>query len=149
MVKQTVKELLELLGFTDFEISISEERETVYLKIKTENQDEASLLIGSRGSHLNSLQLIVNIVIYKKVGQWLRVVLNVNDWREERENTLKRMALNWGQKVQFSGESVQLPFLSAFERRIVHLSLKDNPKVSTSSEGEGRQRRLIIKPKSE
>ena len=79
--------------------------------------------------------------------KWQRIVVDVGDWREKREEQLRRMALSAAQRVKFSKESVAMSYLNSAERRIIHIALAENPDVETRSEGEKRERRLVIEPK--
>lgn len=145
VVKKAATELLELLGFKKATIKLSQdEGEVIHVDIDC---PDPGILIGYRGETISSLQLILSLIVYKKLGQWQRVVVNVGDYREKRKESLEKLALNTVQRVKFSGEEVVLPYLNAGERRIIHLTLADHPDVVTESRGEGRERRLVIKPK--
>ncbi|MBI4100648.1 KH domain-containing protein [Candidatus Microgenomates bacterium] len=144
IVQEETNKLLELLKVTaTFEV---EELEEDSFKVKLET-DEAGILIGYHGETLASLQLILGLIIHKKTDQWVRVLLEVGDWRQRREESLKEMALKIADRVEVSGEATPLPRLNSAERRFIHLVLKDHPKVMTESQGEGEERYLIIKPK--
>ena len=147
IIEEEIKKLLELLQVkaeVEIQLEKKEAQEVIYLSLQTENP---GILIGYHGQTLASLQLIFNLVVYKKLGRWVRIFLNVGDWRQRREQSLKDMALKIAQRVEVSGEAVSLPYLSAMERRVIHLALKDHPKVATESQGEGEERRLLVKPK--
>lgn len=107
----------------------------------------AAVLIGFHGETLQAIQLILSFVAHKILGEWIRVLVNVGDYRQKREEQLNRLALNLAMKAKFSKEAQTIPNLSSAERRVVHLCLSDHPDVYTQSEGEGRNRQLIIKPK--
>jgi spoIIIJ-associated protein len=144
VVLKTVKEILKLLSITPEELSVTTKDDYTQVKIIT---SESAALIGHHGENIASLQLIIRLIVYQKTGKWQKINLNVNDWQEKREEYLKNMASNFAQKVKFSGKEACLPLLSATERRIIHLYLADHPDVETVSEGEGSERRLIIRPK--
>ena len=114
------------------------------VKIETE---ESGLLIGFHGETLASLQLILGLVVYKKLGEWTRVVVEVGDYRARREQQLRQMAESYAAQVLATGQPLALPYLPPIERRIIHLALQDRTDVVTESEGEGNQRRVVIKPK--
>lgn len=124
-----------------------EEKEGIF-QVQLETID-SGILIGYHGETLASLQIILSLMVYKKTGQWLRLVVNIGDWRQRREEALRQMAFSAAEKVIASGEPVILPSFSSFERRIIHLALADHPQVETLSEGEEGERKLIIKIKSE
>jgi len=143
LIKKNTEELLEKLGI-EAEIEVEEKEEGCHIQIETA---DTGILIGYHGETLASLQLILSLMVYKKTGAWSRLVVNVGDWRQRREEVLRQMALGAAEKVIATGEVATLPFLSSFERRIIHLTLADHPQVETISEGEGEERKLIIKPK--
>lgn len=144
IVKETTEKFLELLHF-EAKIDVSEDKENQATKVQIETPD-SGVLIGYHGQTLSAFQLILGIIVSKKLGEWERVILNVGDYRQKREEALKRIALQAAQRAHFSGEPVILTSLSSFERRIIHLALSNHPEVETSSEGEGRERRLVVKP---
>lgn len=144
-IKKIAQELLELMGFKEIKLKLSvDENNVFHLDIDCE---EPGILIGHHGETIFSLQFIISLLVYKKLGNWQRTIVNIGDWREKRTEALKKMALNATQRVKFSSEEVALPYLNAGERRIIHLYLADHPDVATESIGEGEERRLVIKPK--
>ncbi|MCL5095614.1 MAG: KH domain-containing protein [Patescibacteria group bacterium] len=143
IIKTEAQKLLEYL-MVEATIEVSEKEDVYEVQIETE---DTGILIGYHGETLTSLQLILSLILYKRLGSWLRLIVNVGDWRQKREEVLKQMALSAAERVIATDEAMVLPNLSSFERRIVHLILADHPKVTSSSEGEGVERKLIIKPK--
>jgi len=105
-------------------------------------------LIGFHGETLSAVERILSFMIHRVLGRWHKVVVNVGDYRQKREEQIKRLALNLAMKAKFSKETQSIPNLSASERRIVHLVLADHPDVYTESEGEGKERYLTIKLKT-
>ena len=142
-IKTIINELFEKVGVDTDKIEISQKEGIIQVSIESK---QASLLIGYHGETLQSLQLICGLIVQVKSGEWFKIVLDVNNWRKEREEVLKKMALGFAQKAKFSGNEVIMPVLSAAERRIVHLYLSEYSDIKTYSEGEGLARRLIIKP---
>jgi len=145
IIEKISQEILKQLDIEKFSLKLEETEGMVKLNINT---DDSNLLIGHFGENIASLQLLIGLLSYKKIGEWQKIAVNVNDWREKREEYLHNLAANMAQKVTFSHLSVKLPLLTASERRLIHLYLADNAEVETVSEGEGSQRRLIIRPKS-
>jgi len=143
LILETAEELLKQLQ-VEAKVSVEEKDEAFNVQIETE---DTGILIGYHGETLSSFQLILALMIYKKIGQWTKIIVNVGDWRQRREEALQQMALSSAEKVVTTGEAVVLPDLSSFERRAIHMALADHPKVTTVSEGEGNERKLIIKPK--
>jgi spoIIIJ-associated protein len=145
MVEEEAKKLLELLKVrAGIEVSEDKENEAIAVQLTT---DEPGILIGYHGETLSSFQLILSLIVNQKLEAWTRILVNVNDYRQKREESLKMIALNAAQKVKFSGEDVVLTNLSAAERRIIHLSLADHPDVTSISEGQGAERRLVVRPR--
>lgn len=147
-LKLITEEMQKILDLVNIEAAVkvqTDEAGVVHLSLDSEN---AGLLIGYYGQTLAALQLVFNLIIYRKLGTWVKIVLNVGDWRERREEYLKNLALNLAQRVEASGEPAACPYLSAAERRIVHLALQDHTQVVTESEGEGEDRRLIVRLKT-
>lgn len=144
VIKQITQDLFSKLAVAG-EIEVSEkEADHFSVNLKTE---ETGLIIGHHGEILNSLQLILGVIIYKKIGKWIHIVLDVGDYRKTREESIKEMVTRIIQEVEASSKPVVLPFLTPLERRIVHMMLADNSTVSSQSEGEGKDRRVIIKPR--
>lgn len=119
------------------------------LRFNIESAD-SSILIGRHGENLDSLQTILHAMLYKLFAaeELPDVVVDVDNWKTNREAELKDLAAKVVQKVKFSNKPQSLSNLKPFERRIVHLTLENNPDVETRSEGEGRFRKLIVSPKA-
>ncbi len=140
---------LELLGKLqiDAEVEVMEEEvegtsDHYKINIKT---TETGLLIGRHGETLNSLQLLLGVILFKKTGKWTRVVLDVGDYRKMRQDYIQEMVNRIIIEVEEKKLPVVLPYLSPLERRIVHMMLSDNPKITSESMGEGKDRRVTIK----
>lgn len=141
-------EISALLGDMGIEAGIEIKEEETKTFIHLDSQ-EAALLIGFHGETLQSLQLIFSFLVHKLTGEWRKVNVDVGDYRQKREEQLKKLALNLATKAKLSGEAQIIPNLNANERRLVHLTLSENLDVYSESEGEGRQRVLVIKPKKQ
>lgn len=144
-LKKITTQLLKGLE-VEAKIELVEEEALTRIKLKT---DEPGILIGHHGQTLASIQLLLAMMVYRQSGEWARIVVDVNDYREKREETLQRMALSITQKVKFSGEPQALPPMPPAERRIIHLALADDPEVETVSEGEDENRRVVVSLKKE
>jgi spoIIIJ-associated protein len=143
IVKEVIEKLLGLLE-VKADVQIKEEDSNIQVQLESE---EAGLLIGFHGQGLAGIQQIANLIVYHKTGEWPRIVVNVGDYWQRRKESLERMAKAAAQKVKFSKEKQVLPPMPPGERRIIHLSLADDTEVETLSEGEGRDRRVVIKPR--
>jgi spoIIIJ-associated protein len=143
IVKIATNDLLNKLGIKA-NVAVSEEDEAFLVEI---NNGDLGILIGYHGETLLALQLILALILYKKVGEWTRIVLDVGGWRKAREESLRRLAERIAERVKFTGEEQALSPMSPFERRVVHLALSQRPDVTTESEGEGEERKVVVKPK--
>ena len=143
IIKDTTEKVLKLLeieGGVEFNFG----DETVDIVLDTQ---DSGIVIGRHGDILESLQLVLSIVISKKLNRFLRVSLEIGDYKKNREEWLRNAALDAKDKAVNQGREITLPELKAWERRIVHLALKDDEEVISESVGEGRDRVLIIRPK--
>jgi len=137
----------ELLGKLEIVGSVSvttDETDAFRVNIATE---ETGLLIGHHGKTLESLQVILGIIVSKKLGRWVKTYVNVGDYREKREEALMHMAQRAAERALVSGRPVELTRLSPAERRIIHLTLSGDDRIATESLGEGDDRVLLVKPK--
>lgn len=151
-VEEEIKStLLDLLKNLKVEASVSVVKEiqedSQHYKVEMQTQ-ETGLLIGYHGETLNSLQLLLGVILYKKLGKWIHVILDVGNYRKMREESIKEMVTRIVSEVESSKQPVALSYLSPLERRIVHMMLSDNKSVVSESTGEGKERRLTIKPRS-
>lgn len=145
-LKETVKSLLLKMGF-ECEVEIKKQSDeiqpTVICNIKT---TESSFLIGQYGVNLESLQHIARIVVKKKITQPINFILDVNSYRQEKNDSIVNMAKNFAQEALTERRAVVLRPMTPYERRLVHMELSSNEKVKTESIGEGENRRVVIKP---
>ena len=104
-------------------------------------------LIGFRGRNLASIQLILSLIIKNKLGEWVRILLDVNNYRQEQKERLISMTQGLAQKVLATGETVVMATMSSYERRLCHMALQEIEGITSDSEGEGEDRHIVIKPK--
>lgn len=122
------------------------DEETVSLDIVGE---DLGILIGRRGETLSSLQYMVNLIASRHFKSRVRVVVDVEGYRERRHESLRLLARRLADQVKSSGRSATLEPMPAGERRIVHLELRDSLHVVTESVGEGESRKVAILPKGD
>jgi spoIIIJ-associated protein len=147
LIKQTTQDLLEKLGLAKLDVEVSSgEEDTVEVRIEATPED-SGMLIGFHGETLSALELVISQIVYKKLGEWRRIIVDIGDYRQKRQESLKAMAVNASQQVKQNNHAVIMPYLTSSERRFIHLTLADDPDVETFSEGVGRGRRLVISPK--
>lgn len=144
LVAANVKDLIEQLGVSAT-AEVWKEGDIYFVDITSE---DSSLLIGKYGANLDSLQFILAIRLKTQTGsEDFEVFVDVDGWRKQKEEKLKKMARDLAQKVSTTKKSQTLYNLKASERKVIHTALTDHPEVSTISEGEGQGRYLVIKPK--
>ena len=107
---------------------------------------DAGLLIGRRGETLQALQFVVNMVVARQENERTMVVVDVESYRERRSHNLAILARRTADRAASSGRPISLEPMSAADRRIIHVTLTDDERVTTESSGEGRERRVTITP---
>lgn len=144
-IKPIIKNLIENMGFSDSKVETSIDGD--YIKISIQSPPEQSgILIGRHGEGIDALQLITNLIVNNQTKEWQRVLVNVNDYRESREEIIKQMATKAADNVKTTGKEVVLNFLPSHERRIAHMHLDQDEEIQTYSQGEGKYRRMVIGP---
>lgn len=108
--------------------------------------EDSGLLIGRRGQTLQALQFLVNLIVRKQFDG-VRVVLDVENYRQRREASLREMATKIAERVAQTNRSITLEPMPPADRRIIHTTLTDHPSVATESTGEGDGRKVTIRPK--
>ena len=116
-----------------------------YVNLCLDGKD-AAFLVGKHGEVLNSLQYLLNLMANRKFDNGIRIALDANDYRKRREEQLTALATKIAEQVKDRGEEAVLDALPAFERRIVHKALSEIDGISTYSEGEEPNRRVVIAP---
>lgn len=110
--------------------------------------DGLGILIGKHGQTLDALQYLTNLAAGKSFRHHYFILLDVENYRERRQDTLEALARRLAGKVKRTGEEIRLEPMAAGERRIIHLALQDDHAVSTDSEGEAPYRYVVIRPKN-
>jgi spoIIIJ-associated protein len=108
--------------------------------------DHTALFIGQKGETIDALQYLVNASVYRKRQFSKRVILDAEGYRQRRVEAIQGMAHRTARRALRESRTIELPPMNAAERRVVHLFLRDNPKVTTASEGSGENRRVRISP---
>jgi len=102
-------------------------------------------LVGFHGKNMESIQNVMSIILSRQFQKDLRLLLEVNDYRERREKYLQDIAERASGEVISTGQNVELPPMKAYERRAIHIALRGREGILTESVGEGEERRIIIK----
>jgi spoIIIJ-associated protein len=147
------KEILEqLMAQLDFHVRVEiKAGETNRLNVVGEGAEKESLgaLIGRKGERLSALQHLVNLLLSKRVGEWTRILVDVEDYRGRRERQLRDLANRAAERVLETGKMLQLEPMPALERRWIHLALRDHDRVGTQSIGEEPNRRVVVLPRGQ
>jgi spoIIIJ-associated protein len=143
--KAILEELLKHLGF-EATVGVHDADGTVLLDVQT---NDPGRLIGRQGQTLSELQYIVNRIIFRQDQSSPKVTLDVGNYRSQQREALVKKAKEAAEKVRRWGDIVELEPLNAFDRRIVHNALKDDPGIETQSvEVEGTDRKaILLRPK--
>jgi predicted RNA-binding protein Jag len=145
------KEILEnLMSQLEFNVRVEiAAGETNRLNVIGEGDEKEALgaLIGRKGERLSALQHLVNLLLSKRVGEWTRILVDVEDYRGRRERQLRDLATRAAERVGETGKMLQLEPMPALERRWIHLALRGNPGVATQSIGEEPNRRVVVLPR--
>jgi len=145
------KEILEeIMARLDFDVLVEiRAGETNRLNVIGQGDEKESLgaLIGRKGERLSALQHLVNLLLSKRLGEWTRILVDVEDYRGRRERQLRDLANRAADRVMQTGKMLQLEPMPALERRWIHLALRDHDRVATQSIGEEPNRRVVILPR--
>jgi spoIIIJ-associated protein len=106
--------------------------------------EDLGILIGKHGQTLDALQYLTNLAAHRDADERVRIVIDVEDYRKRREETLVRLAQRLADRVKLRGEKVVLEPMSPHERKIIHTALQDDLRVTTFSEGEEPFRKVVI-----
>jgi spoIIIJ-associated protein len=120
--------------------------ETITLHVEGADEQAMGLLIGRRGETLQSLQFLLNLLVSRHTQKWPQMVVDVGNYRQRRRESLEGLARRMAERVRQGGRPVTLEPMAAYERRIVHLALREDSTVYTQSAGEGEGRKVVIYP---
>lgn len=122
------------------------EEETITLHVEGADEQAMGLMIGRRGETLQSLQFLLNMLVSRRVHRWPHLVVDVGNYRQRRRESLEGLARRIAERVTESKRPIMLEPMAAYERRIVHLALRNDEHVYTQSSGEGENRKIVIYP---
>ncbi|GAC1563404.1 MAG: KH domain-containing protein [Herpetosiphon sp.] len=124
-----------------------EEQQGIQIDIEGLDEETVGLMIGRRGETLRSLQFLLNTIVHHASGRWPQIVLDVGNYRERRKESLESLARRAVDQVRQSGRPLPLEPMQSYDRRIIHMALRDHEAVYTESNGEGEHRRIIVHPR--
>ncbi|MFN2216672.1 MAG: RNA-binding cell elongation regulator Jag/EloR [Anaerolineales bacterium] len=147
--EQVVSELLHKMKVTaQVSAHYGEEdedgRQPVYVDIRG---NDLGILIGRKAEILNAFQYIVNLIMGKRMEQWVQIIVDVEGYRSRREEQIRQMAVRMAAQAVRTGRRQVLEPMTPAERRLVHLELRSHPEVTTQSIGEDPTRKVTISPK--
>jgi len=129
---------------SEAQISFKADADRLFFSV---NGGNAGILIGKRGQTLDAIQTIVEKVVNRGNNNRIRVLVDIEGYLETRKENLESMAFRLAEKAKKIGKPISLGQMNAYDRRIVHIALKEFPEILTRSRGEGRLRKLVIFPK--
>jgi len=143
--KKAEKFLKDIFAAIDMEVEINQEydEDEALLSVEMEG-DDMGVLIGKRGQTLDSLQYLLSLIVNKGVDGYIRVKADTEDYRDRRKRTLEQLAKRKATSVKRNRRPEALEPMNPYERRIIHSALQGDRYVTTYSEGEGEDRRVII-----
>jgi spoIIIJ-associated protein len=142
VAQETLERIISLMSL-DSKVSGEKKGDDIVLNIEGSN---TAILIGYKGRTLEALEYIVNKVVNKAAEKKVRVILDSENYRQRREESLQRLALKMGDQAKRTGKTVTMNAINPHDRRIIHLTLKGDPQVQTKSDGEGLLKRVYIIP---
>lgn len=141
LIRETVTRLVTpIVGEMQCTVAIAGNR----VKVTIDCGESSGLLVGREGQTLAAVQYLAVRIIARTLGGTIRLQFDAGNYRERQDERLHELALSLAEKVKSSRRSMSTRPLSAYQRRIVHLSLEQDPLVQTFSKGEGAQRRVVV-----
>jgi spoIIIJ-associated protein len=151
IAQETVKELLQRMGIearVDGRWGQADAPDKIQPLFIDIHGKDLSILIGRRGETLAALQYITRLIVGKELKRPVAVLIDIEGYRSRREGQLRRLARRVANQAIETSRTMTLEPMPAFERRIIHIELRDNPDVDTLSVGEGNRRKVTIIPKA-
>lgn len=139
--------LQNLLDHMALHARIAREESSDLVRLNVTGKD-LGVLIGRRGDTLRDLQYLTCLLVSRRRQRWPNLIVDVEHYKSRREKLLTDLARRMADRVRSTGEPMPLEPMPAYERRIVHLALRDDPDVFTESSGQDEKRRVVILPKS-
>lgn len=144
--KRYVEDILSFFGLNT-DVRAGADEDVIEMSIPSTHLN--AFLIGQHGDTLRHMQHLVSMALRSKDAELVRVNIDVADYKRQRNDRLVVQAEEWVKKVRDSGETMHLKPMSPAERRVVHQAVSDYGDVETHSEGEGRERHIVLSKKGE
>ena len=142
--KEIIQGILEKMEIEGYIKDLKEGESKVYIELESKNS--SGLIIGKKGKTLEALQFMINLIVNNKTGSEKKIILDIESYRAKRERALKKMSKDIAYKVIKSGKPWTLEPMNPFERRLIHMTLQNDNRVITKSEGQGIYRKVTIIP---
>lgn len=143
-VEKILKEIFDITGESSISYSVNRSENQIIVNIKGDN---VSHLIGYKGKTIESIQSILNSILQKEDEEYAKVFLEINDYKKQKEEKLRRLANKMAENVIRFRKPIKLEPMSAYERLIIHSELANRDDVETESFGEEPRRRVVIRKK--
>ncbi len=143
-IKNIINEFFGRAGIVDFDIKTMEAAADGSLNVGISIGD-ASLLIGEGGRNIKAFEVVLSLIIKKQSENISAVHLDINNYREFKNEALRELAKKAARRARFYKQNVALEAMSAYDRRIIHTELAIHPDIKTESTGEGINRRVVVK----
>ena len=141
--EQFLKDVLQQMGIGEVSLEVKKDEGNRVVSINVDGADTGDL-IGKRGQTLDAIQYLVSIIVNKDEKEYYRIKLDTKDYRDRRQKTLENLAKNIASKVKKTRHKVVLEPMNPYERRIIHAYLQADKFVTTKSEGEEPNRRVVV-----
>ena len=138
-----LKDVIREMGL-DLTMKAKANDTNVYIELEG---PDCGTIIGRRGQTLDALQYLTSLVVNKEHEDYIKVVIDAEDYRARREKTLEQLADKMARKAIKAHRSLKLDPMNPYERKVIHATLQSNPRVTTRSEGQDPYRRVVIEPK--
>lgn len=147
-IKQTIKELFKRIGINDIKIDIkkdnsTKDRELLMINVLTE---QADFLLKDEALELNALQHILRLLVLRTVPDHNFIILDINNYKEKRQKLLEKLAEKIIKDIRKTKKSIVLDPMPAYERRIIHLKLAEQPDIVSESTGQEPERKIVVRP---
>lgn len=146
IVDSFLTKVLSLMGINGVCV-IDRQDDVLNVDITDISSSDMGIIIGKRGNTLDSIQYLANLAINKDREDYMKVMLDTNNYRKKREETLERLALRMADKAKKSKRPVKLEPMNPYERRLIHSALQKREDITTFSEGKEPYRRVVIQTK--
>ena len=144
-LKDTITEITKLMNI-EVNLEVRRRENTINIKLFSDNN---AILIGKNGRTISALQLLLKQMLYNEIGDKVKILLDVENYKEKRIKNLTYLAKKVAKEVADTKIEVQLERMNSYERRIIHEALADNKYVYTESFGEEPERYVVVKPRED